>query len=350
VVDGGPPFEFALDLPREPAVLAARVDVELVIGRGVVAAIGKLNIPLGRISGASLVRMNCHCIMMRCNLWMRREIATNYGVSPWQTPGGSKSKSKGTKKGGSAIRAKKARTTIRRKTSHYKRVFDSDPGCDIETDELLASGKISSAPTSMALLAGAGRAEAADVQPKQVPANDPVPFAQSTTRPQARHWPVKTNHPSRTVVSYETVGGQIYGRPGRRFLAQRNAGARFHVGIDLFAEPGDEVVACENGRVVAFYEFLESSAGEMTFALLVEHASFVVNYGEVTGDSRTRFHWRVGDTVEAGQPIAHVSSTSMTHFEAYRIGTRRNKRWLPRQSRPPALLNPTAYLLSLTSN
>ena len=38
-LDGGPPFEFALDLRREAALLAARVDLELVIGRGVVAAI-----------------------------------------------------------------------------------------------------------------------------------------------------------------------------------------------------------------------------------------------------------------------------------------------------------------------
>ncbi len=36
-LDGGPLFEFALDLRRNAALLAARVD--LVIGRGVVAAI-----------------------------------------------------------------------------------------------------------------------------------------------------------------------------------------------------------------------------------------------------------------------------------------------------------------------
>ena len=40
-LDGGPPFEFALDLRREAALLAARVDLELVIGWGVVAAIAR---------------------------------------------------------------------------------------------------------------------------------------------------------------------------------------------------------------------------------------------------------------------------------------------------------------------
>src|SRR5262249_8026323 len=38
-LDGGAPFELALDLRREAALLAARVDLELVIGRGVVATI-----------------------------------------------------------------------------------------------------------------------------------------------------------------------------------------------------------------------------------------------------------------------------------------------------------------------
>ena len=38
-LDGGPAFEFALDLRRDAALLAARVDLELVIGWGDVAAI-----------------------------------------------------------------------------------------------------------------------------------------------------------------------------------------------------------------------------------------------------------------------------------------------------------------------
>ena len=39
VLDGGSSFELAFDLRREAALLAAGVDLELVIGRGVVAAI-----------------------------------------------------------------------------------------------------------------------------------------------------------------------------------------------------------------------------------------------------------------------------------------------------------------------
>jgi hypothetical protein len=71
-------------------------------------------------------------------------------------------KSKGTKKGSLATKPKKARATIRRKGSHQKRDFDSDPRYDVETDELLASGRISAAPISMALPAAAGRPAVAD--------------------------------------------------------------------------------------------------------------------------------------------------------------------------------------------
>jgi hypothetical protein len=42
-LDGGPPFEFALDLRRDAALLAAGVDLELVIGWGVVAAIAGIS-------------------------------------------------------------------------------------------------------------------------------------------------------------------------------------------------------------------------------------------------------------------------------------------------------------------
>jgi hypothetical protein len=38
-LDGGTPFELALDLRREAALLTGRVDLELVFGWGVVAAI-----------------------------------------------------------------------------------------------------------------------------------------------------------------------------------------------------------------------------------------------------------------------------------------------------------------------
>jgi len=184
-------------------------------------------------------------------------------------------------------------------------------------------------------------------EPKAVPPGNRVQFATSSKPAAERHWPVLTRSPNRLIVSYETVSGGKLGRPGRRFLAEREGGARFHVGIDLFANHHDEVRACEDGRVTAFYKFYTSGAGEATFCLLIEHDDFVINYGEVKESAPSEYGWRVGSHVRAGQKIARVSSTGMLHFEAYVLGTTRNERWYPSRPRPSSLLNPTRYLLEI---
>ena len=125
-------------------------------------------------------------------------------------------------------------------------------------------------------------------QPRPVPPGNPIAFAASRTPKEQRHWPVKTRRPERTTVSYETTGGRIVGKGDRRFLAKRTADPsrpqkRHHCGIDLFAYVGDEVVACEDGQIVAFYPFYPAKTKQMTYALLVEFADFVVNLGEVRG-------------------------------------------------------------------
>lgn len=185
--------------------------------------------------------------------------------------------------------------------------------------------------------------------PAQLPHGDPVPFAQSRTPVSRRAWPVRTNLPSGRVVSFETVSGSVVGAPGRRFLAARNGGARIHVGLDVYAERNDEVVACEDGRIVNFYPFYRTSKGDMSYALFIEHNDFVINYGEVAATSRKDFGWSIGDHVKSGQPIGTISGTAMLHFETYRLGTKTNIRWLPKQPRPTALLNPTLYLLQMAA-
>ncbi|KQT65867.1 MULTISPECIES: M23 family metallopeptidase [unclassified Aureimonas] len=185
--------------------------------------------------------------------------------------------------------------------------------------------------------------------PKQVPEGNPVPFAQSRTPVANRAWPVSTTLASAHVVSFQTVSGEMVGASGRRFLASRNGGARFHVGLDLYANQGDEVIACEDGRIVNYYPFYRTSKGDMSYALLVAHADLVINYGEVAETSRRQFGWSVGDKVRAGQKIGTISGTAMLHFETYRSGTTANERWLPGKARPNALLNPTLYLLEIAS-
>ena len=180
--------------------------------------------------------------------------------------------------------------------------------------------------------------------PLPIPPGDPVPFAPPP--PIGSYWPVRTRHKYGRRVSYKAIDGTIVGRSGRMFLANRTGKRdnkvvpRWHVGVDLFANKGDVVVACEKGTIVGFDFFYKAKSGQRTYQLLVEHAGIVVTYGEVTGNSLDKHGLRVGMSVGAGQPIGFVSDTSMLHFETYVKGSTHSHRWFKdARKRPPQLLN-----------
>ncbi|BDI06685.1 hypothetical protein CATMQ487_36550 [Sphaerotilus microaerophilus] len=195
--------------------------------------------------------------------------------------------------------------------------------------------------------------EVSDTAPLQLPSDSPVPFAPEPAS--GSYWPVKTRHEDARVVSYQSKKG-ITGRSGRMFMASRQGKrggktvARRHVGVDLFAYPNDEVVACEAGTIVAFSHFYKAKSKQDTYKLMVEHdgSKVVVNYGEVRSDSLSEHGLAVGSRVVAGQPIAFVSDTAMIHFETYVKGSTTTQRWWKDDKTAPAsLLNPTRYLLFL---
>lgn len=187
---------------------------------------------------------------------------------------------------------------------------------------------------------------AAAAQAKPTPSNGPVPFAKSSAP--TRYWPVITKHPQALLVSANLTNGSSQGRPGRQFFADRLGGRRHHIGLDIFCYEGDEVVAIEDGKVVNFYAFYKTSAGEMSYALLVAHDGYVANYGEVKENSLRAYGLSVGSTVRAGQKIGRVSSTVMIHFETWEPGTKKSSRWMSDSARPRGLLNPTQLLLDLS--
>jgi murein DD-endopeptidase MepM/ murein hydrolase activator NlpD len=185
--------------------------------------------------------------------------------------------------------------------------------------------------------------DTASVEPLRVPENNPVPFA--PVPPPGSFWPIITAHSKGREVAFQGADKKYRGTLGRRFLASRTDGGRYHCGCDLWANDKDPIVACEDGTIVNFYHFYRS-----TYALLVEHSNIVVNYGEVHKDSLTANNLKVGDKVKAGQVIALVGkmySSSMLHFETYIKGTRSNKRFPVGGTAPKELLNPTRYLLFL---
>lgn len=183
-------------------------------------------------------------------------------------------------------------------------------------------------------------------EPMAVPASAPAPFAPLPAA--GAVWPLRSSHSKRHVVSYRATDNSIVGNKSRRFMARRRRGTRYHVGIDLYAELGDPVVACENGIITNFHPFLGD-----TKALVVEHGRLAINYGEVATDSLRRTGLRVGAPVHAGQIIGYVGllpgGSHMLHFETYTSGTRSNQRWYKGKSRPSRILNPTKYLLALTA-
>lgn len=201
-------------------------------------------------------------------------------------------------------------------------------------------------------LLGAPAAVRADT-PAAEPTEDPAPFAQS--RAAVRYWPVATRNAEWRTVSMRRDDGGFDGRELRRFNAPRPAAradnpTRRHVGVDLFANAGDDVIAVEDGVIIAFYPFLRARTGEMSYALLVAHNGYVANYGEVRGASLSALGLSIGDNVRAGQRIGAVSDTRQLHFETYLPGATRSQSWRHGAPRPSHVLNPTHLLLDLAQN
>lgn len=100
----------------------------------------------------------------------------------------------------------------------------------------------------------------------------------------------------------------------RRFGARRSGGARAHAGCDLYFPEGTIIHAITAGRVtLGPYLFYQG-----TYALEVDHGTFLARYGEIQQSTFVR----QGDQVTAGQQIAKVGNligitNSMLHLELY---------------------------------
>jgi hypothetical protein len=105
-------------------------------------------------------------------------------------------------------------------------------------------------------------------------------------------------------------------RTGQRAFGANRSGGRAHAGSDLYCPVGTTVYAVCDGVVLRGpYEFYAR-----TYALEIDHGSFVFRYGEIQQGAMVR----AGDHVSRGQPIAHVAKlvgivvpSAMLHGEAY---------------------------------
>lgn len=128
-----------------------------------------------------------------------------------------------------------------------------------------------------------------------------------------------------------------------------------HTGYDLYCDPGQLVVAMEDGVIVKIENFTGPSAEPPTpwwndtQAIMVEGATGVIVYGEV----KPLDSIKVGDKVKAGKIIGKVVTVlqkdkglpmTMLHLEVYKPGTRETVVWNLGESQPDTLLDPTMLL------
>ena len=102
----------------------------------------------------------------------------------------------------------------------------------------------------------------------------------------------------------------------RAFASPRAGGSRLHAGCDLYFPRGTPIHAVADGMVVRGpYPFYCA-----TFALEIDHGSFLARYGEIQSSTDVR----TGNSVRAGHKIAKVGHligiqvpSDMLHFELY---------------------------------
>lgn len=166
-----------------------------------------------------------------------------------------------------------------------------------------------------------------------------IPFAAGVSKPV---WPIVTNHSKKFEVCYRALNGDYFGNSSRYFMSKRSGG-RYHSGVDLYGNPGDPILAMEDGVITNHYHFYHG-----TYALFVQcDSGLVINYSEVKNESWKEFGLSIGSRVRRGQPIARVGlmtgGSHMCHFETYMPPTDKNKKYFGGE--PGPILNPTYYLL-----
>lgn len=128
-----------------------------------------------------------------------------------------------------------------------------------------------------------------------------------------------------------------------------------HTGVDLYCEQGDDVLAMEDGEIIAIEWFTGPSVNmpwwNDTMAVAVKGEHGIINYCELLPNPELK----VGDKIIQGTLIGlitpvlkvdkgKVPSTSMLHLELYSEYNGEWVMWELDQSQPKNLLDPTSIL------
>lgn len=163
-----------------------------------------------------------------------------------------------------------------------------------------------------------------------------IPYAPG----KGKFWPVASSNKNLDVKA-------------RSFHASREKEKRFHAGIDLYADPGNAIIAMDDGIVLSFptgYVGLDS--------IVIQHGNITVLYGEILRDKSIK----IGDKVSAGQVIGTAAKSkgkspdavesTMLHLETWDVNHPPNKfnPWYQTNPAPAGLLDPTMYLIRTRDN
>lgn len=176
-----------------------------------------------------------------------------------------------------------------------------------------------------------------------------VPFAVGAKQPA---WPVVPSDPRGCAPNYLDVLGGSHGERFQRFLAPRGL-KRYHLGHDCLANFRDIVVAPEDAVVGKINQFVETTDAVWLHTL----TGLTLILGETLPGSPAEFGVQVGSRVTKGQPVARVGTFAfaqamkmhMVHFETHEGHKLGYTTWHDGASPPPALRNPTQYLLRALS-
>lgn len=118
--------------------------------------------------------------------------------------------------------------------------------------------------------------------------------------------------------------GKTWRMSGTKFGADREGGIRAHAGCDLLFDQKTPILAISDGVVIEVQEFFTGrKKGFRTDALVVEHDTYIVRYGEILPDSakaKNGSRLKKGMEVFQGDQIAQVGfvgTPQMLHFELY---------------------------------
>ena len=163
-------------------------------------------------------------------------------------------------------------------------------------------------------------------------------------------WPIhpQSTHRREGDLSYKDAAGKWHASSARAFKASRKD--RHHVGIDIWAAPGDVVVAPEDGVIVAQQTFLLG-----TDAMLIElDSGITVLLGEVERGGAKEFGLKTGSRVRRGEPVTRVGLSNvgshMLHLETYACCPRKNIRWYKGSPANAKIRDPTDWLLRAKAN